>query len=54
MHIQATDSTSVAGAVAACFFMCLPLTIVAAEIFYRLVDCPSQAFARLVFDWIRK
>ncbi|KAK4983116.1 hypothetical protein LTR66_008951 [Elasticomyces elasticus] len=54
MHMTTNPSYNTANARGASFVACLATTIVAAEAFYRLVDRPSQAFARMVFDWIRE
>lgn len=45
-------STSFSGAVIAAFFTCLPVIIIGAEIFYRVVDVPSQKLARWVWAWV--
>ncbi|KAF2650849.1 hypothetical protein K491DRAFT_638477 [Lophiostoma macrostomum CBS 122681] len=37
-----------------CFVVCLPLTAVASEMFYRIVDVPSMAVAKEVWEWIKK
>ncbi|THV55375.1 hypothetical protein BGAL_0009g00250 [Botrytis galanthina] len=53
-HLTETRNASFEAATTACFFVCLLTVIPSAEIFYRLIDFPSQAFARVTFDWIRK
>ncbi|KAF1996062.1 hypothetical protein P154DRAFT_609607 [Amniculicola lignicola CBS 123094] len=37
-----------------CFIVCLPLTVVAAEIFYRFVDTPSIFVAKEAWAWMKK
>jgi len=34
-----------------CLVVCLITAIVVGDIFYRLVDLPSQNFACIVFEW---
>ncbi|KAF7877148.1 hypothetical protein EAF04_000833 [Stromatinia cepivora] len=53
-HLTETRNASFEAAATGCFFVCLVTVIPSAEIFYRLIDFPSQAFARVAFDWIRK
>lgn len=36
------------------FISTLLVTIVAGEVFYWLIEWPTKAFARFVFDWIRE
>ncbi|ESZ93885.1 hypothetical protein SBOR_5743 [Sclerotinia borealis F-4128] len=54
VHLTETRNASFEAAIAGCFFVCLVTVIPSAEIFYRLIDFPSQAFARATFDWIRR
>lgn len=37
-----------------CLIVCVATVVLGAEIFYRLVDYPSQVLAHIVFDWIRE
>lgn len=37
-----------------CFVVCVPLVVLGAETFYRLVDVPSVALAKKLWDWIRE
>ncbi|CAD6446011.1 3bed0e88-8054-45c9-a6e9-f2044d4c8bd1 [Sclerotinia trifoliorum] len=53
-HLTETRNASFEAAATGCFFVCLVTVIPSAEIFYRLIDFPSQAFARVTFDWIKK
>ncbi|KAI9642475.1 hypothetical protein NHQ30_009280 [Ciborinia camelliae] len=53
-HLTEARNASFEAATTACFFVCLLTVIPSAEIFYRLIDFPSQAFARATFDWIRR
>ncbi|KAB8298717.1 hypothetical protein EYC80_000892 [Monilinia laxa] len=54
VHLTETRNAPFEGAATGCFFVCLLTVIPSAEIFYRLIDFPSQAFARATFDWIKK
>ncbi|KAF2112818.1 hypothetical protein BDV96DRAFT_663605 [Lophiotrema nucula] len=37
-----------------CFLLCLPLVVVASEVFYRIVDVPSMGVAHWIWAWMRK
>jgi peptidoglycan/LPS O-acetylase OafA/YrhL len=51
-HLHFAQNVAFEGAVAACLVVCLLTVIAGAEIFYRLVDQPSQKLAHASFDWI--
>jgi len=53
-HLTVGRGVPDTGATAVCLLVCLPTTVVFAELFYRLVDWPSQILAHIVFDWIRE
>ena len=53
MHLAQGNGSSFDAANVACFFVCLLTTMSVGEVFYRLVDYPADAFARLFFDWLR-
>jgi peptidoglycan/LPS O-acetylase OafA/YrhL len=40
--------------VAVCFFVTLATSVGGAEIFYRIVEVPSQVLSHVAFDWIRE
>lgn len=42
------------GTVAVCFFATLAASVAGAEIFYRVVEIPSQALSHEAYDWIRE
>jgi hypothetical protein len=41
-------------AVAVCFFVTLAASVGGAEMFYRIVEIPSQVLSHVAFDWIRE
>lgn len=53
-RLSQEDNISFPVAVTTCLVVCIPVVAISAEIFYRLVDYPSQVLARVVFDWIRE
>ncbi|KAH8654060.1 hypothetical protein BGZ60DRAFT_386647 [Tricladium varicosporioides] len=54
LHLRTSQGWSDGGAGTMCLFVCLLVTIPAVEIFYRIVDVPSQWLAKGAFDWIRE
>lgn len=52
--LTANHGLSASAAAAVVFVSCVPLIFLGAEIFHRLVDVPSQWFARYFFIWIRR
>ncbi|KAL6715407.1 hypothetical protein ACLMJK_006368 [Lecanora helva] len=54
MRLSLENNVSVEGSRVICLVVCLVAAAAAAEIFYWLVDLPSQLLAHVVFDWIRK
>ncbi len=54
MHLSIERNMSVEGSRLVCLLVCVAIVAFGAELFHRLVDCPSKAFAHIVFDWIRK
>lgn len=53
VHMVDEKNMSVGGAKAAVFFVCLPVTLIAAEIFHRLIDQPSKVFGWWFYTWTR-
>jgi len=53
-QLSSKQGWSVEAANWTCLVVCLATIVLGAEIFHRLVDCPSQALAHVVFDWIRE
>ena len=53
MHLTVARHISTVGANITCLMVCAMATVVAAELFHRLVDYPSRVLAHMVFDWIR-
>jgi heme/copper-type cytochrome/quinol oxidase subunit 4 len=53
MHLHVAQGWAESSAVGVCLVACLLIVIVIGELFYRLVDIPSQLFAKGTFDWIR-
>ncbi|KAI9679944.1 MAG: hypothetical protein M1817_004959 [Caeruleum heppii] len=51
-HLAIERNMSASSATALCLVTCIPTTALGAEIFYRLVDRPSQILAHVVFEWI--
>lgn len=54
MHLWFQKEWPLEGSAAACLAVCVPATVLLAEVFYRAVEHPSQVLARVTFDWIRK
>ncbi|KAF2876454.1 hypothetical protein BDV95DRAFT_483699 [Massariosphaeria phaeospora] len=52
MHMYASGANHEI-ATFACFVVCLSLTLVAAEVFYRSVDIPSVVIAREAWKWVK-
>ena len=53
LHLTQDQGSSTDTANVAAFFVCLLTTAATAEVFYRLVDHPADAFARRFFEWLR-
>ncbi|KAF2861981.1 hypothetical protein K470DRAFT_269501 [Piedraia hortae CBS 480.64] len=54
MNIIGGSMDTYAKASAVAFIVCLLVTIGAGEVFYWVIDWPTQRFACVVFDWIRE
>lgn len=54
LHLRTNQGWSDGGAGTMCLFVCLLITVPAAEVFYRVIDVSSQRFAKRAFDWIRE
>jgi hypothetical protein len=37
-----------------CFITCVPMVAIATEVFYRLIDVPSAAVAKLAWAWLKQ
>lgn len=53
-HLRITKNWPLEPSVGITFLAMLPLCIVGAEVFYRLVDRPSQSFGHVVWKWVRE
>lgn len=47
------NGASEIGVIIACLLVCVLTVIPTAEVFYRLVEIPSQRFAKVAFEWMR-
>ncbi|EON69192.1 hypothetical protein W97_08550 [Coniosporium apollinis CBS 100218] len=54
MHLRFQKDWPLEGSAAVCLAVCVPATVLLAEVFYRAVEHPSQVLARVMFDWIRE
>ncbi|CAF9928121.1 hypothetical protein IMSHALPRED_007391 [Imshaugia aleurites] len=54
MNLSMQKSFSVRASRSICLVVCVATTVLGAEVFHRLVEYPSQVFARVFFDWIRE
>ncbi|KAF8866738.1 hypothetical protein BDZ45DRAFT_639070 [Acephala macrosclerotiorum] len=52
LHLH-KNGVSETGATIACLLVCVLTVIPMAEVFYRLIEIPSQTFARVAFEWMR-
>jgi hypothetical protein len=48
------EMSSTIKVVAVCFFATLAASAAGTEIFYRMVEIPSQALSHVAYDWIRE
>ena len=53
LHLTGTKHWAVASANVACLAVCFVTTVPSAEVFYRLIDRPSQWLARRSYQWIK-
>lgn len=53
LHLHGTQRWAESSTVVTCLLVCLLIIIPVAEGFYRLIEIPSQLFAKSAFDWIR-
>lgn len=54
LHLHMAQRWAESSAVATCLLVCLLITVPVAEGFYRLIEIPSELFAKSAFDWIRE
>ena len=54
MHLSTNRGMSTVPRMAICLLVSVTATVLGAEVFYRVIDHPSQVLAMRAFDWIRE
>lgn len=54
MHLSIDKGMSTVPTRVLCLLVSVVITVLGAEVFYRVVDYPSQVLAKRGFNWIRK